>query len=297
MRRFILPAFLLPSLVVMALGKLAPLTVKDISLMLRSGYSVAAVEGDLASRHFLGPVDAASEKQLTELGATPALLASLKSGRYTVPAQEILAVQQEMEAKARHRTEMVEESKKASTLYQDKLMRDRAAAAAAAPVSGNVLAKLVKGHLVVSKEGAVQIYDDQPLDRKKLIALYFSAGWCGPCRKFTPDLVAYYNRIAATHPEFEIVFVSNDRSASAMAAYMRDMKMPWPAVKFEKIAAHEDLQQFAGSGIPCLVLLDAQGKVVSHSYAGTTYRGPEAVLADLDKLFAGAAPAAMAQSR
>ena len=50
------------------------------------------------------------------------------------------------------------------------------------------------------------------------------------------ELVDYYNRVAALHPEFEIVFVSADRSGPAMEAYMRDMQMPWPAVKFEKIA-------------------------------------------------------------
>ncbi|HMJ07267.1 MAG TPA: thioredoxin-like domain-containing protein, partial [Chthoniobacterales bacterium] len=101
---------------------------------------------------------------------------------------------------------------------------------------------------------------------------------------------------AATHPEFEIVFVSNDRSGPAMEAYMRDTGMPWPAVGYEKIAEKEALQKYAGSGIPCLVLVDAQGKVISDSYAGKTYLGPEKVLADLDRIFAQEA-VAVAQSR
>ncbi len=209
-------------------------------------------------------------------------------------------MQKEMETIARQRAEMAADAKKSNTLYQDKVNRERAAATAAtaaAQVSGHVLAKTVQGDLITFKDGAAQAFDDRLLDRKKLIALYFSAGWCGPCRKFTPDLVAYYQRIAEAHPEFEIIFVSNDRSATAMQKYMRDMKMPWPAVQFEKIAAHEDLRQFSGTGIPCLVLVDAQGKVLSHSYAGTTYRGPQAVLDDLDKLFAGTAAASVAQAR
>src|SRR4029078_13456555 len=102
----------------------------------------------------------------------------------------------------------------------------RSRAAAPAPGSGtNAIAALVKGDLVTSQNGTLSPYNDQPLERKKLIGLYFSAHWCGPCRKFTPELVAYYNRIVATHPEFEIVFVSNDRTAARLDTYMRQMTM------------------------------------------------------------------------
>jgi nucleoredoxin len=55
--------------------------------------------------------------------------------------------------------------------------------------------------------------------------------------------------------------------------------------------------KYAGTGIPCLVLVDASGAVLSHSYEGKTYVGPSKVLRDLDKVFAGtgAAPAPVAQ--
>lgn len=100
-------------------------------------------------------------------------------------------------------------------------------------------------------------------------------------------MIEYYNRVAVAHPEFEIVFVSNDRSASAMEAYMRDAQMPWPALKYESIAEKPAVLKYAGKGIPCLVIVDANGRVVSDSYAGDTYRGPTAVLADLDSIFNG----------
>ncbi len=296
MRRAIFALFVLHGLCSLALGKLSPLTVKDVSLMLRSGYAVAAIEKDLAARHFLGPIDALGEKQLTQAGATGALITDLKSTRYAVPAEEVLAAQQEMEARALRSAAIAEEAKKTDKAYLEQVARSRAEASVPV-VSGNIVASTVKGDLVTSQNGTLHAYDDQALERKKLICLYFSAKWCGPCRKFTPDLVAYYNRVVAVHPEFEIVFVSNDRSAPAMEAYMREMQMPWPAVKFEKIAAHEDLQQYAGNGIPCLVVIDARGKVVSHSYDGENYRGPQAVLGDLDKIFASNAPAAVAQTR
>ena len=294
MQRFILALVLVLGLSSVALGKVPPLTVQEISLMLRSGYTIKAVEAEVAARHFVGTVDPAAEKSLLQCGATPAFLLALETGVYAIPAVELAAVQEELAAKARRHAQEVDEAKKFDTLYQDQLARSRAAAPAT--VSGtNAIAALVKGDLVTSKNGSLSVYNDQPLERKKLIGLYFSAHWCGPCRKFTPELVAYYNRIAAAHPEFEIVFVSNDRTGAAMENYMRDMQMPWPAVSYDKIAGKPELTKYAGSGIPCLVVVDAQGKVVSDSFDGKNYLGPKKVLTDLDQLFASGST--VAQSR
>ncbi|HSH39243.1 MAG TPA: thioredoxin-like domain-containing protein, partial [Chthoniobacterales bacterium] len=180
-----------------------------------------------------------------------------------------------------------------NTLYQAKLAQERVVAANAAPaLNGKKIAELVKGDLVTSKNGILSVVNDQTFEQKKLIGLFFAGNWCPSCRKFTPELVQYYNRVAAAHPELEVVFVSSDRSASAMEKYMRDSNMPWPAVKYEKIAEKEELKKYAGSGIPCLVLVDASGRVLSDSYAGKTYLGPSKVLRDLDHLFAGGTPTA-----
>ena len=266
-------------------AKPAPMIAKDVSLMLRSGYSVAAVQGELAKRHFIDSVDAASEKALLGAGATPALVAALRSGAYAVPAEEMAAAKAEMETQANQKALQAEEGRKLNTLYQAQLAQQRGVGGAAG-AGGNKIAGLVKGSLV-SAGGAVAPMNDEAFEKKKLIGLYFSASWCGPCRKFTPELVEYYKRVAAAHPEFEILFVSSDRSAAAMEQYMRDFNMPWPAVKFEKVAESAELKGYAGKGIPCLVVVDASGKVITDSYAGSEYVGPSKVLRDLDQLFAG----------
>jgi nucleoredoxin len=133
--------------------------------------------------------------------------------------------------------------------------------------------------------------------RKKLIALYFSAYWCGPCRKFTPQLVEFYNRVAPQHPEFEIVFVSYDRSSMAMEDYMRETKMPWPAIDYAKLPDKGALKKYAGEGIPCLVLLDDSGKVISDTYVGGKSVGPEKVLADMNAILTKTPGAAVAATR
>ena len=71
--------------------------------------------------------------------------------------------------------------------------------------------------------------------------------------------------------------------------------MPWPAIDFQKVANKAAINKYAGNGIPDLVLLDASGKVVSDSYAGKEYLGPQKVLADLDQIFAGGGRVAQGQ--
>jgi nucleoredoxin len=113
-------------------------------------------------------------------------------------------------------------------------------------------------------------------------AFYFSASWCGPCRQFTPSLVQFYNERARTaNPRFEVIFVSQDRDEDAMEAYMLNDKMPWPAVRYRDLKRITNINKYAGDGIPCLVMVDRSGKVVSDSYVGGKYRGPSAVLNDL----------------
>jgi nucleoredoxin len=256
--------------------------------MLRSGYTPAAVERETAARHFTGAITPADETALTTAGASATFLAGLKSGAYAVPPGEVAAAQEAIAVETRRRATQAEEARKFNTLYQIQEEQKRAAAAAAsapAPMQ-HALAAAMKGDLVSSKNGVLSTLNDQVIENKKLIALYFSAHWCPPCRKFTPELVEFYNRVAPAHPEFEIVFVSFDRAAPAMESYMRDAQMPWPAINFAKVKEKESLLKYAGQGIPCLVVIDATGKVVSDTYSGATYLGPGKVVADLDRIFA-----------
>ena len=58
----------------------------------------------------------------------------------------------------------------------------------------------------------------------KTIGIYFSAHWCPPCRGFTPKLVEFRN---SNKKDFEVVFVSSDRSPKAQMEYMKGSKMKW----------------------------------------------------------------------
>jgi nucleoredoxin len=277
------------------LGRTLPLTIKEVSLMLRSGYSSEAVQREISVRRLAESCDAAAEKTLKDAGATPALVEAIKSGSYSISPAEARLAQDELAAQAARRARDTEQFRKLDAVYQDQIKRARAAAPSKSGLP-NVLADHFKGDLVSWKNGSLARCDDEVLAKKKLIALYFSAHWCAPCRKFTPQLVEFYNRVAPQHPEFDIVFVSFDRSPSGMETYMRDTQMPWPAIDFAKLPGKEALKKYAGKSIPCLVLLDDGGKVISDTYAGQKYLGPEKVLADLNAILAKT-PTAIAATR
>ena len=90
----------------------------------------------------------------------------------------------------------------------------------------------------------------------KVIALYFSGSWCGPCQQFTPLLKEFYTAVKREGKPFEIVFISHDRSIDEFNQYYS--KMPWHALPYNQIgrkAAQELVEKYQVSGIPSLIFL------------------------------------------
>jgi nucleoredoxin len=285
----LLALILVCSIALVARAARPPLTVTDISLMLRTGYSSKTVMEELATRRFADTLDSTKETKLVHAGATAELLAALKGGTFTVSAEEAALAKEQKAAEANRRVAEAEKSRKFNTLYQSQLARDRAAQAVKQQVDNQLIYQLIKGDLVRWNNGAVSRFDDAHLEKKKLFLLYFSAHWCQPCRVFTPGLVNYYNEVAPKHPELELIFVSRDKSPFGMETYMHDTNMPWPAIDFQKVPGKDGINRYAGDGIPDLVLVDSSGKVISDSYQGKKYIGPAKVLSDLEQILSSPA--------
>jgi len=82
---------------------------------------------------------------------------------------------------------------------------------------------------VVDKDGnSISISDLEG----KIIGLYFSAHWCGPCRSFTPMLKSKYEAFLADGKPLEIVFISSDRDEHSAKEYFAS-EMPWKMLSFE----------------------------------------------------------------
>ena len=196
-----------------------PLTVNQIGLMLRAGYSSNSLTHELSTRHFADTVDETNEKALVKAGASAELIAALKSGIYSLSPEKTAAVQQQIAAEEQRRAEQSEASRKSEAAYQARVVRERSAKPA--PIGPDVnfgtISEFLKGDLVQMHNGAPSHVDDGALANKN-----------------------------------------------------------------------------AASGIPSLVLVNSIGKVISSSYDGSQYVGPEKVLADLDAIFAGKASARLA---
>lgn len=96
----------------------------------------------------------------------------------------------------------------------------------------------------------------------KLVCLYFSAAWCGPCRSFTPKLMDFYEK----NREFmEVVFVSRDRDEESCLKYMKSYPMPWLAVPWEAYEKDGNnlisqlYRDFKGKAVPVLAVLSRGG--------------------------------------
>ncbi|MES2924259.1 MAG: thioredoxin-like domain-containing protein [Verrucomicrobiota bacterium] len=116
----------------------------------------------------------------------------------------------------------------------------------------------------------------------KYYLFYYTASWCGPCHKFTPSLVEFYNK--NKNAEFELVLITSDDDEKAMEEYAAEMKMPWPQLKLPKADKFKEDFPYPGTGIPNLVITDLQGKLIKGSYEDGKYIGPTVVMNHLGTL-------------
>lgn len=134
------------------------------------------------------------------------------------------------------------------------------------PKPSRALVAMFGNDLVNAKS---QKLDLSALTAADKIGIYFSAHWCPPCRAFTPQLVKTYNSLKKDGKSFEVVFVSSDRSENGMYDYMKNAKMPWLALPFASKHKGKLAQKFGVRGIPRLVVIDADGKVLSNDARGS----------------------------
>ncbi|CAF1255226.1 unnamed protein product [Rotaria sordida] len=109
------------------------------------------------------------------------------------------------------------------------------------------------------------IYRHVPISEldNKVVAIYFSAHWCGPCQNFTPKLATCYGEVQSElQDRFEIVFVSSDKDDKSFNEYFQTM--PWKAIPFSDRDRKTNLsEKFKVDGIPTLVVLSADGVMLT----------------------------------
>lgn len=103
---------------------------------------------------------------------------------------------------------------------------------------------------------------DVPPDflKGKVVLLYFTAGWCAPCRDFTPKLRAAADALGA-----EVLQVSWDHDERGMAEYTRSTGVTWLAVPYARRGVARELsRRFKVENLPALIVaaVGADGRSV-----------------------------------
>jgi len=99
----------------------------------------------------------------------------------------------------------------------------------------------------------------------KVVALYFSAHWCPPCRQFTPILKDFYEALIDSDKPFEIIFVSFDRSEEDLKSYMHEAHGNWCTFAFGDPSIKELADKYHVNGIPALIVINDKGDSVSEN--------------------------------
>ncbi|GFX14188.1 nucleoredoxin-like protein 2 [Trichonephila clavipes] len=122
--------------------------------------------------------------------------------------------------------------------------------------------EILSGQELVNKSKS-KVSCDDALKDKSIVAFYFSAHWCPPCRMFTPVLADFYEEVKDKGFPLEIIFVSSDRSEDALFDYMNEAHGDWLAVPFGSPIVEQLKKKFNVQGIPMLIVTKSDGTIVS----------------------------------
>lgn len=121
---------------------------------------------------------------------------------------------------------------------------------------------ILDGNLVKLDGRSLKRFSQETKPEKYYI-FYYTASWCGPCQKYTPSLVDFYNK--NKNANFEIVLITSDSDEGGMETYAREKKMPWPQLKMSRVAKFEKQFDHKVNGIPSVITCDLDGNIVSRS--------------------------------
>jgi hypothetical protein len=277
-------------------GNPRPVSVQDLCLMLRSGYTDGEVLQETASRPLLEPLTPASEQALRTAGADQRLIDALKTNRQVATPAEAMAARAQQAAEAQRASAVAAEQTAvpAQAPAQRPVTSPATAPAANAPSAPQAsaadpqyIAKMLRGKLVVFRDEQLAPAENDALKDKTMIGLYYARLTTKGTGTFPTDLVQIYRTAVVKHPEFEIVFISGDPSLYSMENYVRHLQMPWPALAFDQISQVPALSHLQDpTGAARLVVADNYGRIHAAYHIGPDNPNLPRVILDLAKVIA-----------
>jgi thiol-disulfide isomerase/thioredoxin len=116
----------------------------------------------------------------------------------------------------------------------------------------------------------------------KVVLIDFWATWCGPCVQAMPHMKELYAKYKAKGVEFIGVSLDNSKEEGGLDAlkkFVKEKEIPWPQYYQGKGWESEFSMSWGINAIPCVFVVDAEGKLSSVDAA----RDPEKAISDLLK--------------
>jgi thiol-disulfide isomerase/thioredoxin len=121
----------------------------------------------------------------------------------------------------------------------------------------------LEGRLINPATGAAVALDAK--DEPRYYAFYRGAGWCGPCRQFSPSLVKFYRAAKPKYPGFELFFFSADKTPADLRGYAKEMGFAWNTIPQSRHLEMQVVNRLFTDLIPQLVVIDKSGNVLIDS--------------------------------
>ncbi|KAI3415329.1 hypothetical protein GPALN_004942 [Globodera pallida] len=134
-----------------------------------------------------------------------------------------------------------------------------AVAAAAGDGHGTEQQKHFLASLSDLKSGEADAVVDFDAMNKKVLLLYFSAGWCHTCKDFTPKFKQFYNQ---TKNDVAVLWISRDKSKEEqLQYYAKSLDPSWLYLPLGK-TVRDFLKMYKLYGLPSVKLVDKEGNLV-----------------------------------
>ncbi|MEM9066016.1 MAG: thioredoxin-like domain-containing protein [Planctomycetota bacterium] len=138
-------------------------------------------------------------------------------------------------------------------------------------------------HFVRSVESTLSTDAPSDLADADYILLYRGSGDCSRCGRFSPKLKRAYGKLKDRYGNFEVVFLSEDRSPAAFERHMRERDYPFAIVEYDKLYAAADARTREGRLMPIVYLVRPDGSVIDRTHPDGRGRSAEDVLKTLEE--------------
>uniref|UniRef100_A0A0N5BE58 Thioredoxin domain-containing protein n=1 Tax=Strongyloides papillosus TaxID=174720 RepID=A0A0N5BE58_STREA len=126
--------------------------------------------------------------------------------------------------------------------------------------NSSFISKLITDLNLLKGDGSFEKASD--LLKDKVVGLYVSAGWCPNCRVYTTKLKKFYETINKENHQFEIIFVSADKTHEDMVEYYEEKMGNWLMMEHNLANSTSVKNECNIKSIPAFVIVNKKGEVV-----------------------------------